>query len=157
MLVALGEYLDVQPAVEAASSATVVTVVADPFRDTASPGGEFQVILNLQIKPGWHAYANPTGVAEIPPTRVTLAEVQGASIVKVDYPAGEMKLLASSGKEKVAVYEGKQQFVVHLKIDPATKAGALNLRLTVQYQACDDRSCLAPAKLEVIVPVMVGH
>ena len=44
--------------------------------------------LTLDVKAGWHVYANPTGVEGIAPTRVTLDPGQGATLARVDYPAG---------------------------------------------------------------------
>ena len=39
----------------------------------AQPGAEFAVTVKLAIKPGWHIYANPTGVAELNPTTTRAA------------------------------------------------------------------------------------
>ena len=103
--------------------------------------------LSLTVKQGWHVYANPTGVEDVPPTRVSVHE-PAVKIVKVDYPPGVAKLLTSSGKEKVAVYEGKVSISVWF--DPATQAApAEHLKFRVRVQACDDRACLAPAEVVV--------
>ena len=84
----------------------------DPRRRWTSPavqmpGGEFEVIVKIAIKPGWHIYANPTGVAELNPTTLEL-HPESRKLVTMEkpaYPAGVRKVLASSGKEKVALYE----------------------------------------------------
>jgi DsbC/DsbD-like thiol-disulfide interchange protein len=164
MLVALGEYLDARssadvataPAASTASSLNLVTVKAEPARPAEVARGEtLEVAVSLSVNPAWHIYANPTGVEGISPTRISLGTGQGATLEKVDYPPGERKQLASSGSEKVAVYEGKVTFGVHVHIDPQAKPGPNVLRLTIHYQACDDRSCLAPARMEVEVPMTV--
>ncbi len=104
------------------------------------------VTLSLSIKDGWHVYANPSLVEGIPPTRVTM---EGAKLEKVNYPPGEAKVLAASGKEKVALYEGKVTIVAHVVPEGDSSTAP---RLTVHFQACNDRACLAPATLRVDVP-----
>ena len=166
MLVALGEYFDVcpeadRPPREAAAlgpvgqgSKEVVTIAGELSRTPAvkSSASRLEAVLTLQIKPGWHVYANPSGVDAIPPTRVTLDPASGWTIARIDYPQGVSKVLASSGDEKVAVYAGKVALVVHLKPVPGTDAPAdALLRFSVQFQACNDRYCLAPAKQVVAV------
>ena len=120
-----------------------------------APGATFDVVLTLTIKKGWHAYANPTGVEGVPPTRIVLDPGQGAVLVAVEYPRGVAKVLASSGSEKVALYEGQTTLKARVKLDPDSKpgTGTPTLRLTVHYQACNDRACLAPARVGVTVPL----
>lgn len=162
MLVGLEEYLDVRPDASDAPAAVVdddpvgmkgVVTASATVSKTAelAPRGEFDVTLTIAVKPGWHTYANPTGVEGIPPTRVSLDPGQGATLVRVEYPRGTSKVLASSGKEKVALYEGKAVLTARVKLDEGVKAVPGSLNFTVQYQACNDRACLAPAKLKVAV------
>jgi uncharacterized protein YyaL (SSP411 family) len=164
MMVALGEYLDARSSVQAApapsgasaSSLNMVAVKAEPTKPAeVTRGGSFEVAVSLAVNPGWHIYANPSGVEGVSPTRVALGTGQGAALEKVDYPPGERKQLASSGSERVAVYEGKVTLGVHVRIDTEAKPGPRTLKLTLHYQACDERSCVAPARMEVEVPVTV--
>ena len=167
MLVALGEFLDARPeaagvplvdADDGAGTGAVVAVkAAGPSTDQVSAGAEVNVALTVTIKDGWHTYANPTGVEGIAPTRVTLDPGQEARLVRVEYPPGDAKVLASSGKEKVALYEKTARLTARVKLDPALKPGKLDLRFTVHYQACNDRACLAPARQRVTVPLLVGR
>jgi hypothetical protein len=167
MLVGLEEYLDARPsaasdlAVAAPKGgepsdplgiAGVVTASAQPA--TVAPGSapgsdEAEVVISLNVKPGWHVYANPTGVEGVPPTRVTLDPGQGMTIRDVAYPAGVAKVLGATGAEKVALYEGKVALRVRLRREPGAKPPAGPFRFTVSYQACNDRACLAPARLKV--------
>ncbi|GAC1451194.1 MAG: thioredoxin domain-containing protein [Isosphaeraceae bacterium] len=159
MLVGMEEYLDARPETESPTAALsgepsetndVVTVAASvKEREKISPGQEFDVELILSVKKGWHTYANPAGVEDVLPSRVTLDPGQGATLVRVDYPKGEAKVLASSGKEKVSLYEGKTSLRARVKLNPSVATPPPALGFTVHYQACDDRSCLAPARLRV--------
>ena len=87
-----------------------------------APGREFDVVVTLSIKEGWHLYANPVGDENLIPTTLSLAPDQPATLVKVTYPPGEEKALASSGPEKVALYEGSVELTARVRLDPDAKA-----------------------------------
>jgi hypothetical protein len=158
MLVALGEYLDARPQAPVAAEppgeplapTDVLTAKAALAQGAdVAPGREFDVVVTLAIRDGWHTYANPTGTENLKPTTLTLAPDQPATLVKVTYPAGKAKVLASSGDEKVALYEQKVPLTARVRLDPAAKAAPSSLTFRVKYQACNDRACLAPATLDV--------
>jgi uncharacterized protein len=164
MLLALEEYLDARPPSkqETPSSAPtprapgVLTARAGIARPaTVEPGSEFEVDLNLTIKENYHIYANPAGSDDVIPTVVSLAPGSGATLVEVRYPSGEAKVLASSGPEKVTVYEKKATPTARIRLSPDFKPGPATFTLKVRYQACDDKSCLAPATLDLPVNVEV--
>lgn len=162
MLVGLEEYLDAIPKTEAptvdpstpvpADGGVVtarVTVPVPPSVRPATPGREYSFELILDVKDGWHVYANPTGVEGIKPTRVTLENGQGATLSRVEYPPGAAKVLASSGKEKVSLYEGKVVLKAWVKLEGTEPRDLDPLWFRVAYQACNDRACLAPSSLRV--------
>ena len=72
------------------------------------------------------------------------------------YPAGESKVLGSLGTEKVALYEGKVEFTARLRLADDAKPGAVKVSFKLSYQACNDRLCQAPAKLEIPLNVTIG-
>jgi len=167
MLVGLEEYLDARPEAAGAEAAAspdtlagkgVVTVELAESTAVVEPGGvEFDVAFTLTVKEGWHVYANPSGVEGIPPTRLTLEPGQNFKILKLDYPPGVAKTLASSGAEKVSLYEGKVTIRARLGPDPRDVKKIDSLKFRVKYQACNDRACLAPAELTVVAPVSTGR
>jgi uncharacterized protein len=162
MLVGLGEYLDGEKVGESATASdsgspgkgsSVVSAEAKVVEGAKLvPGGEVNVVLTVMIQKGWHLYANPIEVENLKPTTVVLGPGSPATIAKVDYPKGDLKLLAGS-TEKVPVYEGTITFNARIRLDDSVKAGSITLPLRVRYQACNDRSCLAPASLDVSLKV----
>jgi hypothetical protein len=78
-------------------------------------------------------------------------------MVKVTYPAGEPKVLESTGTEKIPLYEGKVPLTVRLRIARDARPGTTVVKLRLSYQACDDRLCLAPATLEIPLEIPVGR
>jgi uncharacterized protein len=170
ILLGLGQYLDERPdsaskdlMVSAATTGSpeppvTATIKGDPNSlAKLSPGGEFGVSIKLAIKPGWHIYANPTGVALLNPTKLEV-HPQFRSLVtiqKLIYPAGVQKVLGSSGKEKVALYEGEVEIGAACTVSADAKAGSAALKFQLTYQACNDQLCQAPVALEIPITVTV--
>jgi uncharacterized protein YyaL (SSP411 family) len=171
-LIGLAQYLDVNP-VEiikqpiAADSRDVAPAqvvqasarLAGEAPGAIAPGREFDAVVTLTIGKGWHIYANPTGVPEMKPTVLGLDPQSEASaaLVKVTYPAGLAKVLGSLGTEKVGLYEGKVELKARLRIAADAQPGSVELNFKLSYQACDERQCQAPAKLEIPLAVTVGQ
>jgi uncharacterized protein len=164
MLLALEEYLDARPPSKPDEPSNaplpgapgVVTAKAALSKPgTVAPGGEFEVELILTIKDNFHIYANPAGSENVIPTVVSLDPRSPATLVEIRYPAGESKVLAANGPEKVTVYEKKATASARIRLATDAKPGATTINLKVGYQACDDKACLAPATLEVPVTVEV--
>jgi uncharacterized protein YyaL (SSP411 family) len=160
MLVGLLEYLDARPdritprALGEGALAPVPTRVVSgtaslPRAQRPTPGLAVEASVTLEIKQGWHLYANPTGVEILKPTTIDLDSSQPATDLQVTYPAGQAKVLGSLGQEKVSLYEGKIEIPLRFKLASDVLPGKRELRLKLKYQACDDRVCLAPASLVI--------
>ncbi len=172
-LVGLEQYLDAQPApsspkllaAAAPAEQTRKEVVAGSARLAAAApaalaaGSELEAVVTVTIDDGWHIYANPTGVREMKPTTLDLdpQSQPSARLLKVSYPPGAKKVLGSLGDEKVSLYEGKVELKARLRLAEDVKPGKLELKLRLSYQACDDRLCRAPAKLEIPLSVRVAR
>jgi len=163
-LVGLGQYFDtlsdrITPKPLAAgaleeTSGSVVTASARLSGDSAAaiaPGNEFDATVTATIRKGWHLYANPAGLAELIPTTLQLdpSAQETVSLVKVSYPAGKAHAVDPATPDRVFVYEGKIEIAVRLRLAGQTKSGSVSVPLIVNYQACNDRLCQAPAKLRV--------
>jgi len=150
------------PGTLAEAPAQVVTASARLAVEKAAaiaPGSEFNAVVTVTILNGWHIYANPTGVPEMKPTTLGLLPPPDRSVtlVKVSYPIGDAKILGSLGTEQVVLYERKVEFKARLKLAADAKPGPIALKFLLSYQTCNDRLCLAPAKMEVTLNVSVGQ
>ena len=169
LVVGLLEYQDVRPPQTSTpgpaaapsdgppNSSKVVSAEAKVVED-AKPkaGGEVALVVSLTIKDGWHVYANPTGQEFLRPTTIRLEPDQPAGSINIDYPKGATRTLASSGADPVAVYEGKLDVPLRLRLKDDAAPGTIRVLLRVGFQACDDEVCLAPASLVVPVVLTVG-
>jgi DsbC/DsbD-like thiol-disulfide interchange protein len=167
MLVGLQEYLDAKtraggidigPPAEDAPSVTPARVVTAKARladgQLPVPGGVVQAVISLDIKSGWHLYANPTGLEILNPTTLTLEPDQRADRLEVSYPKGQAKVLGSLGKEKVSLYEDKIEIPIRLTLSRSIMTGSSRVNLKLDYQPCDDNVCLAPATL--VIPLEIN-
>ena len=170
MLVGLGEYLDARPGPDGTSAVDRGSKLLDSSSQVSAtgrltetkapiaPGSELSVTIDIKIAQGWHIYANPSGLDEIAPTKLTLEIDAGSATMleSVQYPDGIAKLLASTGKSKVTVLENNVEIKATIKLDPKLKPGSHALMFNLHCQACNDKSCLSPARLAVKVPIEVS-
>ncbi len=137
MLVGLEQDLDQRPEGGRSEPAPVVADAADASprvvgasarvaeQSAIAAGKDVEAVVTVTIASGWHLYANPAGAAELKPTTIGLdpSSTGSATLVEVKYPAGESKVLASTGTEKVALYEGKVQFTARIRLAESIKPG----------------------------------
>jgi DsbC/DsbD-like thiol-disulfide interchange protein len=121
-----------------------------------APGREVRAVVALEVKKGWHIYANPTGVDILKPTTLTLEPGQPAGGLEVSYPKGQSKVLGSLGKDKVALYGGKVEIPVRFTLAGDARPGKRKVEFKLKYQACDDKVCLAPATLTIPLEFTIG-
>jgi uncharacterized protein len=117
---------------------------ADQVRARASlvstPAGA-DLVVTIEVAPGFHINANPASQPELIPTELTLT---GRPDVKVDYPAPRI-FKPSFAPEGIAIYEGEFTLRARLPQAPATSLSSASLRV----QACNDKYCLAPETVSV--------
>ncbi len=128
--------------------------------DPVRPGQTIAAEIVLTIAEGWHTYANPTGSELLRPTVVRPASQTRAAfeVVEVEYPSGVVKRLEAAGTdEEVAFYEGRVVIGVSIRLGETQASGPTAIDLTVDYQACNDQLCRAPARLDVALPLVVAE
>jgi uncharacterized protein YyaL (SSP411 family) len=168
MLVGLQEYLDAKdragrfafgPLADNTTAVAPAPIVTANARladgQHLVPGGVVHAVVSLEIKSGWHLYANPTGLEILKPTTLALEPDQPASRLEVSYPKGQAKVLGSIGKEKIALYEDKIEIPIRFTLSRSIKPGSLRVNLKLEYQACDENVCLAPATLVIPVEITI--
>src|SRR5262249_15018127 len=123
-------------------------VKATATADKPDADGKQTVTINLDIDKNWHLYANPVGNDELTSvqTVVTVGSKVKPEDVKIDYPPGK---LHKDKDGSYNIYEGKVAIKAHVK---RAKGDSGPLEVNIKLQACDDRSCLFPSTVKVVVP-----
>ncbi len=111
-----------------------------------------QVKVDIAIQPGWHINAHqPLSDNLIPTTLQTLENDKTWNLSEVSWPSPIRKSLEFQD-EDLALYEGNISLGASLSPGAASQANPL-LRLTLQLQACDEKVCLPPERLQLQIPV----
>ncbi len=131
-------------------SGDVVTVAPAAKVVTAKAGSRVDFAVKLDIAKSWHIYAhadtNFIGVDLVPDEYFPLEDFQAV------YPKGHMKEFFG---EMTAMIENKDIIKGSALVPAGMPAGEYPLEFKVTVQACDDKTCLAPAYLPVTVTLKV--
>ena len=114
-----------------------------------------QLLIELDIKDGWHINSNQPLEDFLIPTEITFRSQKGVSYGRIQYMEPELKNFTFSDT-KVSVFEGVVYAKTTITISPDFEGSDLLIEGTINYQACNDQSCLAPdmIKLTCNIPVV---
>jgi hypothetical protein len=117
---------------------------------TAAPGQRITFQVAVDIAPRWHLYAhgdtNFIGLDLIPDESFPLEEYDAV------YPAGHEGEFFG---EKVKMIDGSQVINGEAVVPETLARGVHKVKLGLTVQACDDKTCLAPASLPVELELTV--
>ena len=130
---------------DAAGDSLVGMLVEMPVEPPAA-GETFAVAVHLAVRAGWHINANPPSGDLLVPTSLTLNADLPVGFGGVRYPQGESYVFPALA-ETLSVYQGEVTLWADMLLPEQAAGTAGDLRLLVQYQACDEARCLPPAEL----------
>ena len=131
----------------------ILALETSPAELRLKPGGSAGFRLLLRLADGWHVNSNPASNDWLIPTSLIANSDLPVRLASVDYPAGRPLYLEALG-ETLSVYDGGT--AIAGRVDAGAAAGASGeLRLLLQYQACDDSRCLPPAEVSRTLPLTV--
>jgi thioredoxin:protein disulfide reductase len=146
--------LAISPPVCLAAQPALVSIVSVLLAAPLAPGRPNKVILEAQIADGWHINSARPLAAYFVATRVSVIPIRGFKLGEVVYPPGRNVKLPFAPGETLSVYRGQVNFGIPITplVDFNTKGGA-RLNITIGYQACNDRQCLAPSAITKAVAI----
>src|SRR5262249_55629270 len=104
--------------------------------------------ITVEILNGWHINSNKPLDAFVIPTELKL-DPASADLVSAEYPPHILRTFTFSGGSQLAVYEG----TIQIKFTARPKNGAKEIRGQLHYQACNDKVCLPPRDLALVIPI----
>ena len=114
--------------------------------DKVYPGSEVKLAVKVNIEDGWHINSNKPYEDYLIPTELTIGTTY-FELKKVTYPeAHDFKF--SFSEKPLSAYEGQIYIGALLETSKDIKPGKYPLKINLNYQACNDRSCLAPTSVE---------
>lgn len=121
-----------------------VTVSAGTSATAVKAGGRVSLFVDIVPNAGIHVYA--PGAKDYRPITLDLEPSSSVAAGKTVYPKSE---ILSFEAERIPVYQQPFRLARALTVARATKAGVVTVAGTVNYQACDDKVCYAPASVPV--------
>ena len=122
-----------------------VKVSASLAKSQATSGETVEVTVTAKMLPNWHINSNTPLEEWLIPTEVFFDSTGTFTVTKVVYPQAK-RLKFEFSEEPMAVYEGSAPVKAQLRLGDNLPAGDLEIRGLLSYQACDDKSCLAPTE-----------
>jgi thioredoxin:protein disulfide reductase len=120
--------------------ATLLTVQA-----SASPvgAGKATLVVRATLAAGWHVNSHKPSEDYLIPTEVKVDAAEGMKAGEPRYPDGKLEKFAFSDRP-LSVYAGTFSIEVPVEFAGAPRA----VSGSVDYQACNDHQCLAPASVK---------
>jgi hypothetical protein len=113
----------------------------------------FTARIKVEIQKGYHLYSTSQPAGGPVPTRVTAGA--GISVTRVrSWPQPIREFDAKFGMETECHF-GSVIFDVDAKIETTVPVGEYEAVFTVEYQLCDEQTCLLPETRELRVPIYV--
>ena len=116
-------------------------------------GKQFIVELTAAINPGWHINSDKPNDEFLIPSVVS-AKGKDIKLFQVKYPK-HREIKFSFSELPVSVYEGQTKIGLTFKVLENASAGKQSVEVILDYQACNDVTCLPPkstsAQFEVVV------
>jgi uncharacterized protein YyaL (SSP411 family) len=120
-----------------------------PRRPTV--GQVVDIRVHLKIADGWHINSNPAALNLIPTSLALTLIGAGLRVDEVAYPEGSDHVIAELG-DTLSVWSGAVEITAH---GTALTPGSGTLTAVIDYQACDNRRCLAPTQLSATIEMEI--
>lgn len=135
-----------------------LSVVAD--RTAYAPGETVRLAVVVEIEHGWHMNAHEATLDWLIPTELGLELPEGATAGETTYPPEKLMRFefsdALADGKPIAVYEGRPTILTELTLPVSLAGESLNVPISLHYQACDDKSCVAPVTTHTSIDLPLG-
>jgi thiol:disulfide interchange protein DsbD len=123
--------------------------------DKVYPGSEVKLAVKVNIQDVWHINSNKPYEDYLIPTELTI-DTTYFKLKKVAYPkANDFKF--SFSEKPLAVYKGQIYVGSLVETSKDIEPGEYPLIININYQACNDRSCLAPTSVQDTLIAIVAN
>jgi thioredoxin:protein disulfide reductase len=136
------------------SSDSKVEVSSKLSTDKAAAGSTFKIAVALKIAEGWHINSHTPTYDYLIGTSLETIQREGVIVTDVRYPSGE-KTKFGFAEDSLSVYQGNPVIFLTVKLSEKVRPGTDTLRAKVEVQACNNMVCLAPASIDVIIPIEI--
>lgn len=128
-----------------------------PERTQVAPQSTVNVLVEIQIAPGWHLQSYQPLEKFLKATQLEIKTDGPFAGGKVAYPDHKLVDAGSISEQPyLAVYEGTIYILAQATVNPDASAGPSTINAALKTQACDDKSCLPPSTTNLNAPIEIG-
>lgn len=122
--------------------------------DKVSPGSEFKIAVKVKVDSGWHINSNKPNEDYLIPSQLSI-DTSVFKLTKVAYPkAHDLKLEIS--EIPLSVWESEVYVAALVKVPDNLAPGKYSLPVYLDYQACNNMTCLPPNTVKDTIVVDVA-
>ena len=136
------------------SSESKVSVSSKLSVDKAAAGSTFKAAVVLKIAEGWHINSHTPTYDYLIGTTLEPVRREGVIVTDVRYPTGE-KTKFGFAEDSLSVYQGSPTIFFTVKLSEKVPLGKDTLRAKLEVQSCNEQICLAPASIDVLIPIEI--
>jgi len=133
--------------------ADIVKVSVQKPAAEVEKGKQFTIDVNASINSNWHINSNKPNDEFLIPSVVS-AKGKGIKLIKVRYPK-PLELKFSFSESPVSVFAGETKIGLTFEVQESTAAGRQIIDVVLDYQACNDVTCLPPKSASAKFDVMI--
>ena len=123
--------------------------------DSIHPGSEVKATVKVTINKTWHINSNKPNDDFLIPSKLEIASSEKIKLVKVSYPKGK-ELKFDFSEKPLSVYESEVTLPALLKIPAEINPGKYKVVFTLEYQACNNKTCMPPNSVSDTLAILVS-
>jgi thiol:disulfide interchange protein DsbD len=123
--------------------------------DKIYPGTEFKIAVKVNVQETWHINSDKPKEDFLIPTDLTLSDLNGFQLTKEVYPEAK-EYTFSFSETPLSVLEGEFFIGALIKVDTSVMPGKYRLVINLDYQACNNQSCLAPTSVSDTLEIEIA-
>ena len=131
----------------------VVKAQAYASVDAVRPGDKFKIAVVINVEPGYHINAHVPTSPDLIATTVSLEPQPGIRFGDAKYPDPVHQRFEFAPDTELAVHEGTVYIVINAEADKSLAQAQSAIRGILTVQSCNDRLCLAPADINLEIPI----
>lgn len=127
--------------------------IAPPSQVTIKRGGQAELKLKAEVRPGFHVNSNAPNDEFLIPLKLSWP-AGSIEAEQISYPKPQLEHYAFS-TNPVSVFSGNFEIVTRFKAAASATPGPTPITGKLRFQACNEKECLAPRTIDVRVTLDV--
>lgn len=126
-------------------------------QDKVYAGGEVKLAVKISIDNSWHINSNKPKEDYLIPTqlKMTADSAYAFELTYLTYPKAK-DLMFDFSDTPVSVYEGDEIITGIIKVPKGIKPGEYSVKLSLDFQPCNNKTCLPPAVASEEIKIVVA-